>query len=119
MIFEGTNIALGTWLIISDLSIFSSVWLKMNNMLIGVFLAIIGAALMNKKNWMGWLTIIIGYWLVLSIFISNIEDCKIYLWSNLIIGVLLIIEGIIIHAPKPIKLNDLYTHLKRRDNRVL
>jgi len=64
MIFEGTNIALGTWLIISDLSIFSSVWLKMNNMLIGVFLAIIGAALMNKKKLDG--LAYNHYWLLVS-----------------------------------------------------
>ncbi len=118
MIFKGANIALGAWLIIADLSIFSSVWIKMNNMLVGVFVAIIGAAMMNKKLWVGWLTIIIGYWLVLSIFIPCISDGELCLWNSLIIGALLIFGGLKIQTAKLFKSKDFYAYMKSRDNRI-
>ena len=118
MIFKGANIALGTWLIIVDLSIFSSVWIKMNNMIVGVFVAIIGAAMMNNKLWVGWLTIAVGYWLVLSIFIPCISDGKICMWNSLIVGALLIFVGLKIKTTKLIKSKDFYAYMKSRDNRI-
>ena len=118
MIFKGTNIALGTWLIISDLSIFSSVWIKINNMIVGVFVAIIGAAMMNNKLWVGWLTIAVGYWLVLSIFIPCVSDGKICMWNSLIVGALLIFVGLKIRTTKLFKSENIYAYMKSRDNRI-
>ena len=119
MIFKGTNIVLGIWLIIADLSIFSSVWLKMNNMLVGVFATIIGAAMMNKKLWMGWLTIVIGYWLVLSIFIPCISDGELCMWNSLIVGALLILGGLSIQTTKLFKSKDIYAYMQSRKNRII
>ena len=119
MIFKGTNIVLGTWLIISDLSFFSSVWLKMNNMLVGVFVAIIGAAMMNKKLWMGWLIVIVGYWLVLSIFIPCISDGELCMWNSLIVGALLILVGLTIRTTNHFKSKDIYAYMQSRKNRII
>jgi hypothetical protein len=118
MIFKGANIGLGTWLIISDLTIFSSLWIRLNNLIVGALAVIIGAAMMNKRLWMGWVTVILGYWLVLSIFLPCITDSKICMWNTLIVGALLILGGLKIRAVRLFKSEDLYAYLKSRDKRI-
>ncbi|MBT8379983.1 MAG: hypothetical protein KJN64_12220 [Ignavibacteria bacterium] len=90
----------------------------MNNMLVGVFAAIIGAALMNKKLWVGWMTVILGYWLVMSIFIPCTASGNLCIWNTLIVGTLLVMGGLSLRAVKPYKSKNLFAHLKSRDNRI-
>lgn len=118
MIFKGANIGLGTWLIISDLTIFSSLWIRLNNLIVGALAVIIGAAMMNKRLWVGWVTVILGYWLVLSIFLPCITDSKICMWNTLIVGALLVLGGLKIRAVRLFKSEDLYAYLKSRDKRI-
>jgi len=119
MIFKGANIGLGTWLIFSDLAIFSSLWIRLNNLVVGALAVIIGAAMMNKKLWLGWITVILGYWLVLSIFIPCTAEGKPCIWNSLIVGILLVLGGLSIRAMKLSKSEDLFAYLKRKDNRII
>jgi hypothetical protein len=118
MIFKGANIGLGTWLIISDLTILSSLWIRLNNLVVGALAVIIGAAMMNKKLWMGWITVILGYWLVLSIFLPCMAEGKTCMWNSIIIGLLLVFGGLKMRAVRLFKSDDLYAYLKSRDRRI-
>ena len=118
MIFKGANIGMGAWLIISDLTIFSSLWVRLNNLIVGALAVIIGTAMINKKLWVGWVTVILGYWLVLSIFLPSIADSKICMWNTLIVGALLVLGGLKTRAVRQFKSEDLYTYLKSRDTRI-
>jgi hypothetical protein len=88
------NYCLGAWLILAAILNFSQGWIVLNNLLVGIIAAIIGCSMIKYKFCQGWLTVILGYWLFLSIFSAGLITSDVIFWNSLIVGTLIIIGGL-------------------------
>ncbi|HHD82722.1 MAG TPA: hypothetical protein ENK92_01305 [Bacteroidetes bacterium] len=64
--------------------------LTVNNIIIGIIIAVLGLLLTKTKAFAGWISFILGLWWIVSGIIPSIEG-KTAQWNNFIVGIVLII----------------------------
>ena len=78
---------LAVWGIIAGFVLSS---LTVNNIIIGIIIAVLGLLLTKTKAFAGWISFILGLWWIVSGIIPSIEG-KTAQWNNFIVGIVLII----------------------------
>lgn len=94
MISGKINYYLGGWLIIAALLNFSDGWIVLNNIFVGLTAGIIGCPIIKYKFCQGWITVIAGYWLFISIFTAGLVGSEALYWNSLIVGALITLCGL-------------------------
>ncbi|VAX15797.1 hypothetical protein MNBD_IGNAVI01-1063, partial [hydrothermal vent metagenome] len=64
-----------------------------DDVLVGIVAAVAGFAMVKEKPWQGWLTGIVGLWLIIAAFIPGLVVGLGNEWNAIISGILLMIGG--------------------------
>lgn len=97
MIASGLNMVAGLWLVISP-AVFgstssASTW---NHALVGILLTCLAAARYFNASmpaWLSWINVVLGAWIFLSPWLFGYVDTPRLLWSNMLIGLLIMALG--------------------------
>ncbi len=87
------NGLLGLWLIIAAFLKFSATAVMWNNLIVGIIVTIVALLMIKEKPWQGWLGTIAGILLFIAAFIKSLQTGAGYLWTDLILGILIAIAG--------------------------
>ena len=88
-----TNGILGLWLIIAAFIKFSATGAMWDNLIVGLIVTIVAILMIKEKPWQGWLGTLSGLALFIAAFIKSLQTGPGYLWTTLILGVLIAIAG--------------------------
>jgi sulfite exporter TauE/SafE len=88
-----TNGILGLWIGVAPFLLTDVSSVKLNNILAGAIVAVVGWYIAKEKAWQRWLTIILGAWMFVAGFIPGLVEGSGYLWNNLLAGILIAIGG--------------------------
>ena len=87
--------ALAVWGIIAGFVLPS---LTVNNIIIGIIIAVLGLLLTKTRAFAGWVSFILGLWWLISGIVIKSAAAQ---WNNLIVGiVLIIVVGLLYGKPK-------------------
>lgn len=89
-----TNCILGLWLAISPFVSMDFESAKINNLLVGLTVAVVSWYTPKIKIWQRYILIILGTWIFIASLIPTLFEGSGYLWNNLIAGLLIAIIGI-------------------------
>ena len=87
------NGILGLWLIIAAFLKFSATGAMWDNLIVGLIVTIVGMVMIKEKPWQGWLGTISGLLLFIAAFIKSLQTGAGYMWTVLILGILIAIAG--------------------------
>jgi hypothetical protein len=99
----GLSVLAGLWVLVSpfilgysDQSMAdenSALW---NDVVLGIAVAVLGAIMFftsARYGWVGWISAILGLWLLISPWVLNFSDNNSALWNNVVFGVVAIVLG--------------------------
>jgi sulfite exporter TauE/SafE len=89
-----TNSVLGVWLAVAPFVPMDTPSVKINIFLVGAIIATVGSYVPKEKFWQRWLAIIIGTWLFITSLTPWFVEGRVYLWNNIISGVIAAISGL-------------------------
>ena len=64
-----------------------------NDLIIGIVVAYIGYTIVKIKSLQGWISVVMGLWLIISVFIPALLSGAGYIWNDLLSGILIMIAG--------------------------
>lgn len=92
---------LGIWIFISGLLAFNSSAYFWIDILDGIAIAIVGFWSISNSSSVGWITGIIGCWLIIAAFIGGLHVEAGLLWNNLLSGAIVAILGFVEMGQSP------------------
>ena len=88
-----TDGILGLWLALAPLLSMDVPSVKLNNIFVGLVVAVVGWYVPKERGWQRWVTETLGYWVLIASFIPDLVEGYPYLWNNLVSGILIAVGG--------------------------
>lgn len=98
-----TNGILGLWLAVAPFVPMDIPSVKINNVLIGAIVAAVGWYIPKEKSWQRWVAIIVGTWMFIAGLTPWFEVGYVYLWNNVISGLLIAVGGLALIEGRQVK----------------
>lgn len=89
-----TNAGVGMWLMITAFVHMDQSNCITSNLVIGALTAIIGWRMKTEKRVQEWLSVLMGVWVMTTVFIPPLMQGKGFLWNNVVSGLLITITGL-------------------------
>lgn len=87
-------VVLGIWLAVAAFLTLGMHGQELDNLAVGLVVAIVGFSMMNHKPAIGWGAGLLGGWVVISAFIPTLVEGSGLHYNNVIFGVLIAVAGI-------------------------
>ncbi len=87
------NGSMGLWLIVTAFFRANRADCLIYNLVAGILVAIVGWRMKADKPWQGWLSVVMGLWVLGSIAIPLVHGGNGFLWNNVVSGMLVAVLG--------------------------